>query len=94
MDRHPRRSKRIHRRTNETSRIRREKAEKTETPVYSSPSHYKVIDYNRAKQLGLKVTLYENRIEEWKTMRRWLGKYILEEAEVHHMAYILPEVRK
>ena len=70
------------------------KQRKAETPVYSSPSHYKVIDYNRAKQLGLKVTLYENRIEEWKTMRRWLGKYILEEAGVHHIVYTLPEARK
>jgi len=73
----------------------KEKAgEIAETLVYGFPSHYEVIDYDRAKQLGLKVTWYENRIEEWKTMRRWLGKYILEEAGIHHIVYTLPEVSK
>ena len=53
-------------------------------------SHFEVIDYEKAKDLKLKVVWYRERREEWDIMRRWLGKYILEESPIHHIAYVFP----
>lgn len=34
---------------------------------------------------------YDSYESEWLIMRRWLGKYILEESAIHHVRYVLPE---
>lgn len=65
----------------------REIAEKL---VYGFHSHYEVIDFDKAKKLGLNVEWYENRKDEWDIMRKWLGKYLLEEAPIHHIVYAFP----
>lgn len=62
--------------------------------VYGFHSHYEVIDYTRAKELGLHVTWYEKYEDEWNLMRYWLGKYILRESPIHHILYTLPEAKK
>lgn len=59
--------------------------------VYGFSSHSEVIDFEKAKELGLKVEWYENYKEEWAIARRWLAKYFLEEAGFHHIRYFLPE---
>jgi ATP-dependent protease ClpP protease subunit len=59
--------------------------------VYEFPSHSEVIDFGRAKELGLKIEWYEGFREEWMIMRRWLAKYLLEESSIHHIRYCLPE---
>ncbi len=62
----------------------------SEALVFDFPAHYYIIDFDKAKELGLKVKWYEDTIDEWKIMRRWLGKYILEESAIHHMVYVFP----
>lgn len=60
--------------------------------VYEFPSHSEVVDFGKAKELGLKVEWYEDFKEEWALMRRWLAKYLLEASAIHHIKYALPEV--
>jgi len=62
--------------------------------VFDFPSHYSIIDYDKAKKISLKVEWYENRIDKWRVMRRWLGNYILEESAIHHIVYALPRHNK
>ncbi|MHA1593525.1 MAG: SDH family Clp fold serine proteinase [Candidatus Baldrarchaeia archaeon] len=58
--------------------------------VYGFHSHYEVIDYEKAGKLGLNVKWYEDYREDWVKIKRWLGKYILEESPIHHVVYVLP----
>jgi hypothetical protein len=62
--------------------------------VYAPLTHYEVIDFEKAKEIGLKVKYFEEYKDLWNIMRRWLGKYILEESGIHHIKYVIPEVRK
>ncbi len=59
--------------------------------VFDFPAHYYIIDFDKARKLGLKVKWYRHFINEWKIMRKWLGKYILEESGIHHVAYTFPK---
>ena len=59
--------------------------------VYGFSSHSEVIHFAKARELELKVRSYEEFREEWKIMRRWLAKYLLEESAIHHLRYVLPE---
>lgn len=56
----------------------------------TSPSYYAIIDYDKAREIGLRVVWYKERREVWDTMRKWLAKYILRRSYIHHMAYVLP----
>lgn len=58
--------------------------------VYEPLTHYEVIDYEKAKNMGLKVKFYEEYRESWDIMRRWLGKHILRESGIHHIRYVIP----
>ena len=58
--------------------------------VYGPLTHYEVIDYEKAKNMGLKVRFYEEYRESWNIMRRWLGKHILRESGIHHIKYVIP----
>jgi len=59
--------------------------------VFGYPAHYYIIDFDKAKELGLNVEYYSNFENEWRVMRKWLGRYILEESARHHVMYALPE---
>ena len=59
--------------------------------VYGLPSHGFVIDYERAKKLGLKVKLYTEDVEAWETMRFWLAKYIIKATDKHFIRYSIPK---
>lgn len=58
--------------------------------VYGPLTHYEVINFEKAKSIGLRVKFYEEFKESWSIMRRWLGKYILEESGIHHIKYFIP----
>lgn len=58
--------------------------------VFNFPAHYYIIDFDKAKKLGLKVKWYRDAADEWRIMRKWLGKYILKESGIHHIVYIFP----
>jgi len=58
--------------------------------VFDYPVHYYIIDFDKARKLGLKVKWYEEVKDEWKIMRKWLGKYILQESGIHHIVYAFP----
>jgi hypothetical protein len=60
--------------------------------IYDPLTHNEVIDFEKAKGIGLKVRFYEEFRESWRIMRRWLSKYILEESGIHHIKYAIPEV--
>lgn len=73
----------------------KEKSEKIATRLtYEAATHGEVIDFDKAKQIGLNVEWYEEHSEDWLCLRRWLGKYLLEESAVHHIKYALPEKPK
>jgi hypothetical protein len=65
----------------------------SERLVYGPLTHNEVIDFEKAKEIGLKVRFYEENKESWNIMRRWLSKYILEESGIHHVKYAIPEVK-
>jgi membrane-bound ClpP family serine protease len=70
-----------------------EEAEKiSERLVYGPLTHSEVIDFEKAKEIGVRVRFYEEFRESWSIMRRWLSKYILEESGIHHIKYVIPEV--
>ena len=62
--------------------------------VFGYPAHYYTIDFDKARELGLAVKSYTQFAGEWKIMRKWLGKYILEESAIHHVMYVFPRVDK
>jgi len=66
----------------------------SERLIYDPLTHNEVIDFEKAKEIGLKVRFYEEFKGSWSIMRRWLSKYILEESGIHHIKYVIPEVRK
>jgi|YelNatPaOPRAMG01_1025707.scaffolds.fasta_scaffold05003_4 ATP-dependent protease ClpP protease subunit len=72
-----------------------EEAERiSERLVYGPLTHNEVIDFEKAKEIGLKVKFYEEFKESWSIMRRWLSKYILKESGIHHIKCVIPEVKK
>lgn len=61
--------------------------------VYDLPSHGFVIDYERAKKLGLRVVPYATDTETWQIMRYWLAKYFVKATDRHFIRYVVPQVK-
>lgn len=59
--------------------------------VYGMPSHGFVIDYERAKKLGLKVESYTKDTGTWEIMRYWLAKYMVKATDRHFIRYSVPK---
>ncbi|MCX9011859.1 MAG: hypothetical protein OIN66_12140 [Candidatus Methanoperedens sp.] len=53
-------------------------------------THEEVINFDKAKKLGLKVIEDTKYPKEWSTFRMWLGKYLLISADKHVIRYLLP----
>lgn len=58
--------------------------------IYEASTHNEVIDFEKAKKIGLKVKWYEEYREPWGLMREWFAKYLLEESGIHHIRYVIP----
>lgn len=71
------------------------KAEKiSRSLTFNFPSHFSIIDYEKAKELGLNVTWYNDKLTEWRLIRKWLSQYILKERAIHHMLYAYPDLQE
>jgi hypothetical protein len=50
-------------------------------------THGDVINFDVAKEIGLKVAEYKEFQKHWEIFRQWLGKYILQSADRHIIRY-------
>jgi ATP-dependent protease ClpP protease subunit len=62
-----------------------------ETLVAGFPTHAYVITPDKGKDMGLNIEDSSKFDEEWKIMRYWLGKYLMEEATTHCIRYAIPK---
>jgi hypothetical protein len=58
--------------------------------VYELATHGYVIDYAKAKKLGLKVVPHTEDLEAWEVMRYWLAKYLVKATGRHFVRCALP----
>jgi len=67
------------------------------TLIHGFPEHESDIDFDAAKDLGLRV---RDHVEDahsqkvWRVMRAWLGSYIFEASGVHIIRYAIPGGQK
>jgi ATP-dependent protease ClpP protease subunit len=54
-------------------------------------NHSEVINYDKAKKLGLKVVLNTKCAEDWSTMRAWLGQYLLQSADKNIIRFVISQ---
>jgi hypothetical protein len=54
-------------------------------------THEEVINFDRAKNLGLNVIDHEKYLDVWGIFREWLGEYLLKSTDKHIIRYIIPE---
>lgn len=59
--------------------------------IFTLPTHGFVIQYDLAKQIGLKVEMEKEDIEAWNKMRKWLSRYIIKETDRHFIRYCIPK---
>ena len=58
-------------------------------------THDEVINFDKAKKLGLNVVAHTEFPAEWHLFREWLAKYILQGADKHVIRFVLSEnIRK
>lgn len=53
--------------------------------------HGEVINFDKAKSLGLNVVEGQRFLAEWNALREWLSAYILQSADKHIIRYVLPD---
>jgi ClpP class serine protease len=63
----------------------------TENLIWKHPSHEFVIDYDKAKAIGLNVKKDTDYEEAWGLFQLWLDKYIMQATDKHVIRYIVPE---
>jgi hypothetical protein len=54
-------------------------------------THGEVINYDKAKKIGLNVVSNIRCTEEWSIMRKWLGQYLLKSADKHIIRFIISQ---
>lgn len=52
-------------------------------------NHGEVINYDKAKLAGLNVISNSCCAEDWRTMRKWLGEYLLQSADKHIIRFVI-----
>lgn len=55
------------------------------------PTHSFVIQYDQAKDMGLKVERHDKDLESWDKMRSWLANYINKPTDRHIIRYFIPK---
>jgi hypothetical protein len=63
--------------------------------IFGFADHDSDIDYDGAKDLGLRVERHDaspRNIKVWRLMRSWLGKYLYVESGTHTIRYVFPAV--
>lgn len=58
------------------------------------PSHDYVINMYTAKVLGIRVEYGDVDKEAWSTVRSWLSKYLVQEADLHFIRYAIPNEKE
>ena len=58
--------------------------------VAAYPTHSYVLNFAKAKQLGLNVTHSSDEASAWEVMRYWLGKYLVEQEATHCIRFVIP----
>lgn len=66
----------------------------SESLVRRHITHGQVINYDKAKILGLKVDKSDKYPELWSYMREWLAEYMLKGTDKHFIRYIVPKREK
>ena len=59
--------------------------------VFSLPTHDFVIQYELAKEIGIRVQNSDEDSEEWDLMRNWLMRYVGEAGDTHFISYVIPK---
>lgn len=59
--------------------------------VMGYSTHEEVINFDKAKTLGLRVVEDIKYSKEWNILRKWLGNYLLTSADKHVIRYVLPQ---
>lgn len=59
--------------------------------VLGYSTHEEVINFDKAKRLGIRVVEDVKYSKEWNTLRMWLGNYLLTSADKHVIRYVLPQ---
>jgi ClpP class serine protease len=59
--------------------------------VFNLPTHGYVIDYGKAKKMGLRVAPHTEDPEAWQLMRYWLAKYLVKAAGRHFIRCVCPQ---
>lgn len=62
--------------------------------VMGYSTHEEVINFDKAKNLGIHVVEDTTFSKEWNTLRMWLSNYLLTSADKHVIRYVLPSKNK
>ncbi len=58
--------------------------------VMGYSTHEEVINFDKAKNLGIHVVEDTKYSKEWSILRKWLSNYLLTSADKHVIRYVLP----
>jgi hypothetical protein len=74
----------------ELGSINKDSAEKISKKLVNGfITHSQVINLDKAKELGLNISIHSKYKEEWKILRSWLAKYLLKSADKHIIRYYI-----
>jgi len=54
-------------------------------------THGEVINFDKAKKVGLNVISNSCCTEDWRIMRKWLGQYLLQSADKHIIRFVISQ---
>ena len=54
-------------------------------------THEEVINFDKAKSIGLNVVSHNEYATEWKVLREWLAKYMLQSTDKHVIRFTISE---